>query len=74
MLSLTKFLKMLPGVMPLKAGSAILDGELLEEAARKDIVLDRASLFGTVMVGPIAAEAIAAVYAKGALPMKKGRR
>lgn len=73
MQTLTEFLASLPGVMPLKARREILDGDLLPDDLKSDIVARSDSLFDTVLaVGPDAAAAILAAYKQGRLPMRKG--
>ncbi len=69
MRSLTDFLKGLPGVMPRKAHSEVLHGNLLTETERADIHT-RDYLYATREVGPDAAAAILAAYRAGRLPMK----
>jgi hypothetical protein len=72
MLSLTVFLKLLPGIKPLKARHLILEGSLLTSEQRNDIRKRELNIFDTVLeVGPDAAEAIAEAYRAGKLPMQK---
>lgn len=70
MRSLTDFLKGLPGVMPRKAYTAVLEGDLLTEAELADIHA-RDNIYATREVGPDAAAAILAAYGAGRLPMAK---
>lgn len=75
MQTLTEFLASLPGVMPLKARREILDGDLLPDDLKSDIVARSDSLFDTVLVvGPDAAAAILAAYKQGRLPMRRGEK
>jgi hypothetical protein len=75
MLSLTDFLSRLPGVMPRKARTAIIQGDILSQAERRDIFMRDASFLDTVqLVGPDAAAAILAAYRAGKLPMNTGEK
>lgn len=69
MRSLTDFLKNLPGVMPRKAHTVVLEEDLLSAAERADIHT-RDNFYATREVGPDAAAAILAAYRAGRLPMK----
>ncbi|TIU00755.1 MAG: hypothetical protein E5W55_02055 [Mesorhizobium sp.] len=72
MLSLTAFLKLLPGIKPLKARQLILEGSLLTPEQRKDIFMRDLNVFDTLLeVGPDAATAIVEAYKAGKLPMQK---
>lgn len=72
MLSLTVFLKLLPGIKPVKARHLILEGSLLTKEQRKDVRMRELNIFDTVLeVGPDAAAAIAEAYKAGKLPMQK---
>lgn len=71
MKSLSAFLRDLPGVAPLKARAAILEGKLLSEEERADLH-ERNSFYGPVLeVGPDAAAGILIAYRNGRLPMSK---
>ncbi|GJD96986.1 hypothetical protein [Methylobacterium iners] len=71
MKALTAFIKDLPGVAPLKARAAILEGDILSEEERADLH-KRDSYWGPVLeVGPNAAAAILVAYRGGRLPMSK---
>jgi len=71
MMSLSNFLKALPGIAPLKARTAILTGDAITAEERKDIYLLEHGLYLVECVGPDAASAILAAYQFGKLPMKK---
>ncbi len=74
MLSLTDFLATLPGILPRNARRVILEGDLLPQALKDDILMRNASLIDTVLiVGPDAAAAILAAYRDGYLPMQRGK-
>lgn len=75
MQTLTEFLASLSGVMPKKARREILDGDLLPDDLKSDILPRTDSLFDMVLaVGPDAAAAILAAYKEGRLPMRKGEK
>lgn len=74
MLSLTEFIATLPGVMPRKARTLILDGEVLSKSERSDIRCGDNFWDVTLELGPDAAAAILAAYQAGRLPMQpRGR-
>ena len=71
MLTLKDFLRLLPGIKPLKTRQLILEGDLLNESQRRDIRdRNRSVIDLVVVVGPDAAAAIVAAYKAGQLPMK----
>lgn len=73
MLSLTDFIAYLPGVKPKLARTAILEGDILSEEERRDIIYRNAYFADDVLlVGPDAATAILAAYQAGKLLMTKG--
>lgn len=75
MLSLTDFISRLPNVLPRKARTVILGGDLLNEEQLRDIFYRSAHMLDMVqVVGPVAAKAILMVYEEGKLPMKKGAK
>ncbi|WP_432343888.1 hypothetical protein WMC41_13465 [Shinella yambaruensis] len=72
MISLTDFVKSLPGVRPIKARKLILDGDILTSDERRDIFTERRGDFFVDCIGPDAAAAILAAYRTSRLPMDRG--
>ena len=72
MRTLTGFLSWLPGIMPRKARTLVLEGGLLSERDRADIH-EGQGFYGTLEVGPDAGAAILAAYRRGGLPMARGK-
>lgn len=74
MLSVTDFLKSLPGVAPRKAYTLVMEDDLLSRELRRDLHARSDSIFDLVtVVGPDAAAAILQAYKDGRLPMQKGK-
>lgn len=74
MLSVTEFLKCLPGAAPRKSYTLVMEEDLLSRELQRDLHARSDSIFDLVtVVGPDAAAAILQAYKDGLLPMLRGK-